>query len=76
MKFTDTNARQWLLDTGIELCSDELFEDGGMLIWWSKSYSPKINEKQLRSIIKTTLHWDEEDINNVILNVKGLQAFA
>lgn len=76
MKFTDSAARQWLLETGIELCSDQLFEDGGYLIWWSKSYTPQIDTKKFRSIIKTTLHWDNDLIDEAILKIKGLLAFS
>lgn len=75
MKTSDILFRKWFLKTGIELCSDGLFIEGGRLIWYCESYKNQIDLKTFKKILKTTLHWEMELIENSILEIKGLTAF-
>ena len=68
-------AREWLLKNGVDLASDELYEDGGRLIWYSKTYEKKITEKLFRQILKDILWWEDEDIDSAVIEIKKLTAF-
>lgn len=76
MRFTDKNARDWLLQTGIELASDQLYSDGGKLIWYAKSHTRQIDQQEFVRIIKKELEWEQEDIDHAIFEIKKLLMFT